>query len=58
MFLDGEPHEIQFEPAVKVANKPLFTFKFYGVKADTEAREQLLTRVDVINKTTKQVAKA
>ena len=42
---------IQFEPAFKVANKPLFTFKFYGVKADTPTHEQLLTRVDVINKT-------
>ena len=42
---------IQFEPAFKIANKPLFTFKFYGVKADTQAQEQLLTRVDVINKT-------
>lgn len=47
---------IQFEPAFKVANKPLFTFKFYGVKADTQAQEQLLTRVDVINKTTNTVA--
>ena len=47
---------IQFEPAFKVANKPLFTFKFYGVKADTPTQEQLLTRVDVINKTNNTVA--
>ncbi|NHC03551.1 hypothetical protein G9F31_07175 [Acinetobacter sp. 187] len=47
---------VQFEPAFKVANKPLFTFKFYGVKADTPAQEQLLTRVDVINKTNNTVA--
>lgn len=47
---------IQFEPAFKVVNKPLFTFKFYGVKADTPTQEQLLTRVDVINKTNNTVA--
>lgn len=47
---------VKFEPAFKVANKPLFTFKFYGVKADTPAQEQLLTRVDVINKTNNTVA--
>lgn len=46
---------VQFEPAFKVMNKPLFVFKFYGVKADTQAQEQLLTRVDVVNKTTKAV---
>lgn len=49
---------VRFEPAFKVVNKPLFTFKFYGVKADTQAREQLLTRVDVINKTTNTVAQS
>lgn len=43
-------HSVQFEPAFKVENKPLFTFKFYGVKADTAAQEQLLTHVDVMNK--------
>lgn len=48
-------NSIQFEPAFKVANKPLFTFKFYGVKADTQAQEQLLTRVDVVNKTNNSV---
>lgn len=53
---DNSNRAIQFEPAFKVANKPLFTFKFYGVKADTQAQEQLLTRVDVINKTTNSVA--
>ncbi|QIO06887.1 XAC2610-related protein [Acinetobacter shaoyimingii] len=47
---------ILFEPAFKVVNKPLFTFKFYGVKADTAVQEQLLTRVDVINKTNNTVA--
>ena len=47
---------VQFEPAFKVVNKPLFTFKFYGVKADTQAQEQLLTRVDVMNKTTNTIA--
>ena len=41
---------IEFVPAIKVENKPLFIFKFFGVKADTPAQEQLLTRVDVINK--------
>lgn len=49
---------VQFEPAFKVVNKPLFTFKFYGVKADTKAQEQLLTRVDVIDKTTNTVAQS
>ncbi|AMW80425.1 hypothetical protein AMD27_13500 [Acinetobacter sp. TGL-Y2] len=52
----GTNHLVQFEPAFKVENKPLFTFKFYGVKADTEAQEQLLTRVDVIDKTNNTVA--
>ena len=56
VLIDDDWQNIQFEPAFKVENKPLFTFKFYGVKADTQAREQLLTRVDVINKTTKKVA--
>lgn len=49
---------VRFEPAFKVVNKPLFTFKFYGVKADTKAQEQLLTRVDVINKITNTVAQS
>lgn len=52
----GMNHLVQFEPAFKAENKPLFTFKFYGVKADTQAQEQLLTRVDVIDKTTNTVA--
>lgn len=56
LLLDRTWNEIQFEPAFKVANKPLFTFKFYGVKADTPAKEQLLTRVDVMNKTNKTLA--
>lgn len=56
VLVDQDLQNIQFEPVFKVENKPLFTFKFYGVKADTQAREQLLTRVDVINKTTKKVA--
>ena len=56
VLIDDNWQNIQFEPAFKVENKPLFTFKFYGVKADTQAREQLLTRVEVINKTTKKVA--
>lgn len=51
----GMDHSVRFEPAFKVENKPLFTFKFYGVKADTKAQEQLLTRVDVINKTNNTV---
>lgn len=55
-FQSNSSSRVQFEPAFKVANKPLFVFKFYGVKADTKAQEQLLTRVDVINKTTKVVA--
>ena len=54
----GINHLVQFEPAFKVDNKPLFTFKFYGVKADTQAQEQLLTRVDVIDKTTNTVAQS
>lgn len=51
----GMDYSVRFEPAFKVENKPLFTFKFYGVKADTKAQEQLLTRVDVINKTNNTV---
>lgn len=56
ILIDEDWQDVQFEPAFKVENKPLFTFKFYGVKADTPNKEQLLTRVDVINKTTKAVA--
>ena len=56
LSIDQDQQAIEFQPAFKVANKPLFVFKFYGVKADTPTQEQLLTRVDVINKTNNTVA--
>ena len=58
ILIDEDWSSIQFDPAFKVENKPLFIFKFYGVKADTQKQEQLLTRVDVVNKTSKAVAQS
>ncbi|WP_111858818.1 XAC2610-related protein [Acinetobacter sp. CFCC 10889] len=44
---------IQFEPAVKVSNKPSFVFKFYSGNENTPYGAPL-QRVDVINKSTNQ----
>ncbi len=41
---------IQFEPAFKVANKPVFVFKFYGQNDSTNPYGKTLQRIDVINK--------
>ncbi|AYO55606.1 XAC2610-related protein [Acinetobacter wuhouensis] len=41
---------IQFEPAFKVANKPVFVFKFYGQNDATNPYGKTLQRIDVINK--------
>lgn len=43
---------IQFEPAVKVNDKPAFVFKFYGVSAANYGAA--MQRVDVINKNNSQ----
>ena len=43
---------IQFEPAVKVNDKPAFVFKFYGVPAANYGAA--MQRVDVINKNNNQ----
>lgn len=43
---------IQFEPAIKVSDKPAFVFKFYGVSAVNYGAA--LQRVDVINKNNNQ----
>lgn len=44
---------LNFEPAVKVENRPAFIFKFYG-KTDPETHATLIQRVDVINKLNNQ----
>lgn len=44
---------LKFEPMIKAVDKPILTFKFFGVKADNPTHDQLLTRVDVMNKADK-----
>ena len=58
LTIDQDHQSIEFQPAFKVANKPLFVFKFYGVKADTSAQAQWMTRVDVINKVNNTVVQS
>lgn len=42
---------IQFEPAFKVAEKPLFTFKFYGADTGQSPNQTTLNQIQVMNKT-------
>ena len=46
---------IQFEPAFKVSNKPLFIFKFYGQNDAASPYAKSLKRVDVLNKNNNKV---
>lgn len=49
---------IQFEPAFKVANKPVFIFKFYGQDDANSTYGKTLKRVDVLNKNNNQVVQS
>ena len=49
---------MQFEPAFKVANKPTFVFKFYGVDNSAQPLGKVLKQVDVINKNNKMIAQS
>lgn len=46
---------ILFEPAFKVSNKPVFTFKFYGQNDPNSPYGKTLKRVDVLNKNNNMV---
>lgn len=46
--------QIQFWPDKDIADRPTFTFKFYGYKDDAQHREYI-TRIDVIDRKTKKV---
>jgi len=49
---------VQFEPAFKVENKPVFIFKFYGENDSNSPYGKVLKRVDVLNKTNNQVVQS
>lgn len=49
---------IQFEPAFKVVNKPVFIFKFYGQDDANSTYGKTLKRVDVLNKNNHQVVQS
>ncbi|WP_407307233.1 XAC2610-related protein [Acinetobacter sp.] len=44
----GKP--IQFEPAIKVSDKPYFILKFYGLEDIQQPYGSVLKRVDIVNK--------
>ncbi|MEG0481968.1 MAG: hypothetical protein RR569_02550 [Acinetobacter sp.] len=49
---------IQFEPAFKVSNKPVFIFKFYGQIDPNSVYGKTLKRVDVVNKNNNTVVQS
>jgi hypothetical protein len=49
---------IQFEPAFKVVNKPVFVFKFYGQDDANSPFGKTLKRVDVLNKNNNTVVQS
>ena len=49
---------IQFEPAFKVSNKPVFIFKFYAQDDANSPYGKTLKRVDVLNKTNNTVVQS
>lgn len=49
---------IQFEPAFKVVNKPVFIFKFYGQDDANSPFGKTLKRVDVLNKNNNTVVQS
>ena len=55
---DATSKTLQFEPAFKVANKPVFIFKFYGMADSTQSTQRVMKRVDVLNKNTGKVVQS
>lgn len=55
---NGTERSIQFEPAFKVVNKPVFIFKFYGENDEQQPLGLALKRVDVLDKTNNQVVQS
>lgn len=49
---------VQFEPAFKVANKPVFIFKFYAQNDPNSPYGKTLNRVDVLDKNTNTVVQS
>ncbi|OAL80037.1 hypothetical protein AY606_05195 [Acinetobacter sp. SFB] len=46
---------IQFEPAIKVSDKPNFIFKFYGLEDINQPYGSVLKRLDIVNKNNNNV---
>jgi len=53
----GDPvgKSIQFEPAIRVSDKPNFIFKFYGLEDINQPYGSLLKRLDIVNKNNNNV---
>ena len=49
---------IQFEPVIKILNKPNFVFKFYGLDNLNESYSTVLKQLDVVNKNNNTVAQS
>lgn len=49
---------IQFEPAIKISNKPNFIFNFYGLDNLSEPYSVALKQLDVLNKNNNAVAQS
>ena len=49
---------IQFEPAFKAKEKPLFVFNFYGLEGNQQPYGKAIKKVDVLNKTNNQVVQS
>jgi len=59
MFAEGEDtlgKSIQFEPAIKISDKPNFIFKFYGLEDINQPYGSILKRIDIVNKNNNNVA--
>lgn len=55
---ENEQHNVQFEPAVKVRNKPNYIFKFYGIEDADQPYGKAIKRVDVLDKTSNAVVQS
>ena len=61
MFAEGDDtlgKSIQFEPAIKIIDKPNFIFKFYGLEDIQQPYGSVLKRVDIVNKNNNSVVQA
>ncbi|TCB51826.1 hypothetical protein E0H80_03455 [Acinetobacter sp. ANC 4779] len=59
IFVESEDalgKSIQFEPAIKVSDKPNFIFKFYGLEDINQPYGSVLKRVDIVNKNNNNIA--